>query len=101
MYLFFLFVAAPVMLSKVTRSDTGLLQYVMNTYGTTNLNEDDWKKAEDSYKINLLYQDMMRKKKELEKLQQQGKNKYEYDSDEEVAGGTWEHKLREKVPFEN
>lgn len=27
----------------------------------------------------------------------QGKNKYEYDSDEEVEGGTWEHKLREKV----
>ena len=22
------------------------------------------------------------------------KNKYEYDSDEEIEGGTWEHKLR-------
>lgn len=33
----------------------------------------------------------------LFRLQMQGKNKYEYDSDEEVEGGTWEHKLREKV----
>lgn len=25
---------------------------------------------------------------------QHGKNKYEYDSDEDTEGGTWEHKLR-------
>nr|CAD7203887.1 unnamed protein product [Timema douglasi] len=44
--------------------------------------------------INLLYQDMMRKKQELEQLQRAGKFKYEYDSDEETEGGTWEHRLR-------
>lgn len=44
--------------------------------------------------INLLYQDMVRKKEELERLEAAGKNKYEYDSDEETEGGTWEHKLR-------
>jgi len=26
----------------------------------------------------------------------QKKNKYEYDSDEEIEGGTWEHKARKK-----
>lgn len=84
------------MLSKVTKSDPGLLQYAMQTYGSTNMNEEDWKKAEDNYKIHLLYQDMMKKRAELERLQSQGKNKYEYDSDEDTDGGTWEHKLRDK-----
>lgn len=27
-------------------------------------------------------------------MEAQGKHKYEYDSDEETEGGTWEHKLR-------
>lgn len=85
------------MLSKITRNDPALLQYAMNAFGTTNLSEDDWKKAEDHFKINLLYQDMLRKRQEVERLQKLGKNKYDYDSDEEVEGGTWEHKLREKV----
>ena len=40
---------------------------------------------------------MMAKRAELEKLKEAGKNKYEYDSDEEIdEKGTWEHKLREK-----
>ena len=33
-------------------------------------------------------------KEELKRLEAQGKHKYEYDSDEETEGGTWEHKLR-------
>lgn len=85
------------MLSKVTRNDPALLQYALATFGSTNLSEEDWKKAEDHYKINLLYQDMLRKRQEVEKLKKMGKNKYDYDSDEETEGGTWEHKLREKV----
>lgn len=36
----------------------------------------------------------MRKREELKRLEAQGKHKYEYDSDEETEGGTWEHKLR-------
>lgn len=71
----------------------------MSTYGTTSLSEEDWKKAEDHYKINLLYQDMVKKREEVERLKLAGKNKYDYDSDEETDGGTWEHKLREKVSF--
>lgn len=85
------------MLSKITRNDPALLQYAVNAFGTTNLSEEDWKKAEDHFKINLLYQDMLRKRQEVERLQKMGKNKYDYDSDEETDGGTWEHKLREKV----
>lgn len=43
------------LLSKVTRQDPALLRYVAQTYGSTNLDEEDWKKAEDNYKIHLLY----------------------------------------------
>ncbi|XP_014279618.1 SURP and G-patch domain-containing protein 1 isoform X2 [Halyomorpha halys] len=85
------------MISKVTRTDPGLLQYALTAYGSTNLSDEDWKKAEENYKVHLLYQDMMAKRAEVEKLKEAGKNKYEYDSDEEIdEKGTWEHKLREK-----
>lgn len=82
------------MLSTVTRSDPALLSYARLNFGTTNLSEEDWKKAEDHYKINLLFQDMQKKRQELDHLAKNGKFKFEYDSDEDVNGGTWEHKLR-------
>lgn len=82
------------MLTAITRSDPALLQYARLNYGSTNLSEEDWKKCEEHYKVNLLYQDMMRKRQEIDRLARSGKFKYEYDSDEDVDGGTWEHKLR-------
>ncbi|XP_050532083.1 uncharacterized protein LOC126900422 isoform X2 [Daktulosphaira vitifoliae] len=82
------------MISQVGRSDPALLQYAMQSFGTVNLSEEDWKKAEDHYKINLLYQEMLKKRQEIERLKKAGKFKYEYDSDEDTEGGTWEHKLR-------
>jgi len=84
------------LISKVTRTDPGLLHYTMNAYGTNCLSEEDWKKAEDNYKVHLLYQDMLKKRAEVERLEERGKHKYEYDSDEETDGGTWEHRVREK-----
>jgi splicing factor 4 len=84
------------MLSAIKRSDPALLQYARQNFGTTNLSEEDWSKCEEHYKINLLFQDMQRKRNELDHLAQNGKFKYEYDSDEPIDenGGTWEHKLR-------
>jgi splicing factor 4 len=81
-------------LTTVTRSDPALLSYARQNFGTTNLTEEDWKKAEEHYKINLLFQDMQRKRQEIDQLAKNGKFKYEYDSDEDVNGGTWEHKMR-------
>lgn len=81
-------------LSAVQRTDPALLQYARQNYGTTELEEDEWKKCEEHYKVNLLYQDMLKKRQEIDKLAKSGKFKYEYDSDEDVTGGTWEHKLR-------
>lgn len=83
-------------LSVVKRTDPVLIQYAIQNFGTTNLSEEDWKKAEDHYKINLLYQDMLKKRQEIDRLNKQGKNRYEYDSDEDTTAGTWEHKLRQQ-----
>lgn len=41
------------LLSQLTRSDPGLLQYARQTFGSTNLSEEDWKKAEDHYKVGI------------------------------------------------
>lgn len=87
-------VAKAPLLTAVTRTDPALLNYARANFGTTNLSEEDWKKAEEHFKINLLFQDMQRKRQELDHLAKNGKFKFEYDSDEDVNGGTWEHKLR-------
>lgn len=42
--------------------------------------------------MNVVFQLLQAKKKESERLARQGKVKYEYDSDEDTEGGTWEHK---------
>ncbi|XP_055375049.1 SURP and G-patch domain-containing protein 1 isoform X2 [Condylostylus longicornis] len=81
-------------LNSIQRTDPALLQYAKLNYGGTNLSEEDWKKCEEHFKVNLLYQDMMRKRREIDQLAKSGKFKYEYDSDEDTEGGTWEHKLR-------
>jgi hypothetical protein len=39
------------MISKITRSDPALIQYAVQSFGSTNLSEEDWKKAEDHYKV--------------------------------------------------
>ncbi|CAA9999163.1 unnamed protein product [Nesidiocoris tenuis] len=84
------------MISKVTRTEPGLVQYAIQAYGSADLSEEDWKKAEDNYKVHLLYQDLLTKRAEVDRLNQKGKHKYEYDSDEDTEGGTWEHRVREK-----
>lgn len=81
-------------LSAVRRTDPALLKYAVENFGSVNLTDDDWRKCEEAFKINLLYQEMLRKRHEIDALAKSGKFKYEYDSDEDVKGGTWEHKLR-------
>ncbi|CAK1581009.1 unnamed protein product [Parnassius mnemosyne] len=83
-------------LTNVNRNNPALMQYAMTNYGTTNLSAEDWKKCEDNFKLNLLYQDMLKKRQEVERLAAAGKHKYEYDSDEDTSDGTWEHRLRAK-----
>ena len=42
--------------------------------------------------MNVVFQLLQAKQRTADRLAQQGKVKYEYDSDEEVEGGTWEHR---------
>lgn len=81
-------------LTTLTRSDPALLSYARDNFGSTNLSEEDWKKCEEHFKINLLYQDMLQKRNEIDRMAKANRYKYEYDSDEDINGGTWEHKLR-------
>lgn len=86
--------ASPANLASITRSDPSLLSYARQNYGTVQLSEEDWKKCEEHFKVNLLYQDMLRKREEIDRLAKSGRFKYEYDSDEDTTNGTWEHKMR-------
>lgn len=42
------------MLSKVARTDLALVQYAVKAFGTNQLSEEDWKKAEDHYKVSVV-----------------------------------------------
>lgn len=42
------------MISQVGRSDPALIQYAMQSFGTINLTEEDWIKAEDHYKVIII-----------------------------------------------
>lgn len=81
-------------LTAIKRTEPALLNYARQNYGSVDLSEEDWKKCEDHFKVNLLYQDMLKKRQEIDRMARSGRFKYEYDSDEDVDGGTWEHKMR-------
>lgn len=81
-------------LSGVRRNNPQLIQYAIKVFGTTDLEECQWKQCEDQMKMSLIYNELLVKQKQAEIMTQQGKQKYEYDSDEDTEGGTWEHKKR-------
>ncbi|XP_042906738.1 SURP and G-patch domain-containing protein 1 isoform X1 [Parasteatoda tepidariorum] len=74
--------------------DQGLKSYAIQVFGSTDLTPEQWKQLEDQRKMRLLFEIMQAKQKEEYLRQLTGKVKYEYDSDEETDGGTWEHKRR-------
>lgn len=76
------------------QKDPGLISYAMQVFGSTNLTELQWKQLEDQRKMRMLFEMMQAKQKQDQLRQLTGKVKYEYDSDEETDGGTWEHKKR-------
>uniref|UniRef100_A0A0K2UER4 SURP and Gpatch domaincontaining protein 1like [Metaseiulus occidentalis] n=2 Tax=Lepeophtheirus salmonis TaxID=72036 RepID=A0A0K2UER4_LEPSM len=71
-----------------------LLMYAVRVFGSIDLEPHQWKQCEDQIKMNIVYQDILKKQEETKKFAAQGKHKYEYDSDEDIEGGTWEHKAR-------
>lgn len=73
--------------SETLPLDADLMQYAKQVFGTVHLEEHQWRQLVDQRNIRMLTQ-MCRKS--VKKVREQ----YEYDSDEEVDGGTWEHKRR-------
>ncbi|PRD23793.1 UNVERIFIED_CONTAM: Sugp1 [Trichonephila clavipes] len=76
------------------QQDQGLKSYAMQVFGSTDLTPEQWKQLEDQRKMRLLYEMMQAKQKQEQLRRLTGKVKYEYDSDEDTEGGTWEHKKR-------
>ncbi|XP_061164244.1 SURP and G-patch domain-containing protein 1-like [Saccostrea echinata] len=81
-----------------------LQDFARKMVGSDSLNEDQIKQIRHQQEMNMMYELILAKKKVEEAalmaemtLMSSGptkKNKYEYDSDEETEGGTWEHKQR-------
>ncbi|XP_067128866.1 SURP and G-patch domain-containing protein 1-like isoform X2 [Centruroides vittatus] len=80
----------------LSHKDPGLVSYAVQVFGNTDLTPSQWKQLEDQQKMRVLYEMMQIKQKQLEAKMKAGKFQYEYDSDEEIDGGTWEHKKRKK-----
>ncbi|XP_035221332.1 SURP and G-patch domain-containing protein 1-like, partial [Stegodyphus dumicola] len=79
---------------RYVQQDQGLVSYAIQVFGSTDLTPEQWKQLEDQRKMRLLYEMMQVKQKEAQIRKLTGKVKYEYDSDEDTEGGTWEHKKR-------
>ncbi|XP_064474553.1 SURP and G-patch domain-containing protein 1-like [Ornithodoros turicata] len=85
---------AAVQLPPFVQSDPGLIAYARQVFNSIDLSFEQWKQLEDQRKMRALFEMMQAKKKADEARAMAGKFKYEYDSDEETEGGTWEHKKR-------
>ncbi|XP_053207568.1 SURP and G-patch domain-containing protein 1-like [Panonychus citri] len=80
--------------SIVPPQDPELIKYAIQVFGRCNLTAEQWKQLEDQRKMKVLVAMVQRKKAKRAKFEASGRPMYEYDSDEEVDGGTWEHKKR-------
>lgn len=80
--------------AKVDRANPEVIKLAVNSFGSMDLDEEQWEKVEQQFQIKQVYHEMLAKRQELDRLAKNGRFKYEYDSDEDLEGGTWEHKLR-------
>ncbi|CAG7821815.1 unnamed protein product [Allacma fusca] len=87
-------------LSKVSRQNPQILAYAQQAYGTTDLDEEQWKQCEEAYKLKLVYQDIAKKKARDEKLEAAGKFKWISKYQQEVVINESGHHVVEKCLFE-
>lgn len=80
--------------SRVDRTNAEVIKLAVDSFGSVDLDEEQWSKVEQQFQIKQVYNEMLAKRAERERLAQSGRFKFEYDSDEDLEGGTWEHKLR-------
>lgn len=63
----------PTSVKKVTRASPQLLAYAKQAYGTTDLDDEQWKQCEEAYKMNLVFQEIAQKKAKHNALEEAGK----------------------------
>lgn len=85
----------PAKSSKMDRSNPDLIKLAVSSFGSVDLDEEQWSKVEYQFRIKQVYDEMLAKREEIDRLAKSGRFKYDYDSDEDLDGGTWEHKLRQ------
>lgn len=77
-----------------------LQDFARKMVGSDTLNEDQIRQIQEQKELNMMYELILAQKKAKEAALMselpgiKSKAKYEYDSDEETEGGTWEHKNR-------
>jgi len=81
-------------LTSLGAGNPDLLAYAQRVFGTTDLTEAQWKQCEDQLKMSVVYGNLAAKKALANAMSAAGKIKYDYDSDEDTEGGTWEHRAR-------
>jgi len=81
-------------LTDISSGNPGLVAYAHRVFGTSDLTGAQWKQCEDQYKMSVVYGNLAAKKALANAMTAAGKIQYEYDSDEETEGGTWEHRAR-------
>ncbi|XP_078692618.1 SURP and G-patch domain-containing protein 1-like isoform X1 [Branchiostoma floridae x Branchiostoma belcheri] len=62
--------------------------------GTSELSSEQLKQLKEQKEMQMMYNMITSKRKKAAENAAKGKFKYEYDSDEETEGGTWEHRRR-------
>ncbi|XP_059172502.1 arginine-glutamic acid dipeptide repeats protein-like [Physella acuta] len=81
---------------------TNMQDYARKVIGSDSITEEQLKQIREQQEMNFMYELVMAQKKMQEQAlmaEIEGvkvKRKYEYDSDEETEGGTWEHRQRAK-----
>ncbi|KAH9520269.1 SURP and G-patch domain-containing protein 1 [Bulinus truncatus] len=81
---------------------TNMQNYARKVIGSDVISEEQLKQIKEQQELNFMYELVMAQKKMQEQAlmaEIEGvkvKRKYEYDSDEETDGGTWEHRQRAK-----
>jgi len=82
-------------LQDIKQGNPSLAAYAVKVFGTTSLTDMQWKQCEDQMKMSVVYGQLAAKQAAAKVKAASGKRQYEYDSDEDTEGGTWEHKARQ------
>jgi len=83
----------PALAAPAPARPPALVAYATRVFGSTaGLTEAQWKQCEQQLQLGAVYGELAAKQARAAAGKQM---KFEYDSDEDIEGGTWEHKARQ------